>query len=424
MYPLIANKYNKTLPTFLIFVLVFVWPFGFFFLSMFFYKKKWAKFYICFFFSLFGYSLVASSTSLDLYRYLTFLPYFENIPLSSFFRIISGSYETNLGPTGGVDFYRDVVAFIVSRFTNSGSLLMMTFSFIYGFVVIKSLDFFTHQLNKKATLLAIILILCFFEVLGIRTITGVRFATAAFVFYIGARWILESISRPKGYIIASLSLLIHFSFVLPFFVLIIYNVTNIKRIYLIILLLLSLVVRFSTFDLTNIYSSLIDNTIYSQRMSTYTDENVISNTVEGLQLTVWYVSERINILVYFSYIAILLLMLNQKYISDNSTEKIANYSLLLLSLVNFSAFIPNLNERLSIIYLLFLITYVFNIYVLNAKNIKVKIVAIGVIGFSTFNFLYEIRAVLYYTSPYLYIGNLFSIFTNTSNESVFELLFN
>ncbi len=114
-------------------------------------------------------------------------------------------------------------------------------------------------------------------------------------------------------------------------------------------------------------------------------------------------------------------MLNQKHITDKATEKVANYSLIIISLVNLFAFIPNLHERLSIIYLLFLITYVFNIYVLNSNNIRIKMISIGVICFSTFNFLYEIRSVFYYTSPYLYIGNLITIFTNTSNESVLEL---
>lgn len=63
MYTSIASKYNKNLPALIILVLVFVWPFVFLFCQCFFTKKMGEIIYV-FFFSLYGYSLVASSTIL------------------------------------------------------------------------------------------------------------------------------------------------------------------------------------------------------------------------------------------------------------------------------------------------------------------------------------------------------------------------
>lgn len=386
-------------------------------------RQSWTKYVYVFFFAYLGAGMVANSTGMDLYRYMCFLQSFVEIPDGNLMNVLRGKYDTILGATGGVDFYRDVVAYFVSRFTERANILMFFYALIYGYVVLTSINILKHDCPIQNAI-TFLLLICFFEVSGFRSLGGVRFCTAVYMFCIGVFQAYYDNNKHKGFLIALCSCLFHFSMIIPVILFIgLYHV-SIKRSLLMIILIISVILKNMNLDITVGTFSLLENTIYSHRVDIYTNELGIESFLKNAEATVWFVTKRNLPIIYFMYFALFYIWSNKsRIIEDKFTIRSINLSLICIIFSNLFFKTPMFAERIEWIGLVMWTAYIYRLYILNKNKKYIRNIAIGVIVSFILVFLYEIRSVLFITSPYLYIGTSYHILFNNDNTSLYQLIF-
>ena len=117
-----------------------------------------------------------------------------------------------------VDIAQPLISFIVSRFTNSPKYLFATFGLVFGFFYSRNINYLLLRVRQRMKPEAIPFIVLFALLVAIWQINGFRFWTAAHVFIYGI-FNLNDGKKVKGILFSTLSLLVHFSFVLPLIVL-------------------------------------------------------------------------------------------------------------------------------------------------------------------------------------------------------------
>jgi hypothetical protein len=184
------------------------------------YKAKWAKNMIWAFIVFFGFTF---GTAKELAGYTDIFGYTAEITnlykkdLS--FSEIKKMYRENKD----IDILRLSIAIGVSRFTDSARILTALYGFIFGFFFSRNIWFVLDRLKGKIQPLTIILILSFFLIDPFWYINGFRFWTATHIFLYGLLpFIFEG--KKKGIVVASLSFLVHFSFLLPISILLVFAV--------------------------------------------------------------------------------------------------------------------------------------------------------------------------------------------------------
>jgi len=149
-----------------------------------------------------GYSLVAESGGLDLYRVMQSLTPITRLTFKEFrdLRLTEGS----------VDFYRDIITFLVSRFTGNPKWLMLVFGMVAGYVYTRVLSLFTPEHHGR-DVYKLLLIFSFSCIIGVDQLAGVRMSLAAYVFFYGALKVI--VHKDKRYLLfAASSALIHFKY--------------------------------------------------------------------------------------------------------------------------------------------------------------------------------------------------------------------
>lgn len=396
-------------------------PFITFIVALFNLKHKWAKIVVVLFFGLFGAAMVAPDEGIDLSRYLFFLKSFETIPWSGFFDMLRGKYVTNLGETGGVDFYRDMVAFFVSRVSSSSNILMLVYGLVYGYFVVKALSALSSGYSN-IPIKAIILIFCIFEVLGFRSLGGVRYCTAIAMLLYGAIILYKNADK-RGMFIAICSCFIHFAVLLPSIIMITAAYVTKKRSLLLLLLLISFILPILNIDIASSYFGLLQNTVYSDRVELYTSDIVIENRLENVA-TVWYVRYRIEPILYFSLFSLLSIWFKKnKIIESDASIKLWCLSVMCLIFANLFFNTPSLFERMRMCFLVFWVSYMFLLYKENSMSITINRLVIGTIMSFALIVLYEFRSIMYITSPWLYFGTSINVLLNDSSTSIYMILF-
>lgn len=174
------------------------------------YKSSWAKNVLWAFVAFYGYAFAigAESQGSDIVRYVAEVNYLHGIPMS--FSDALSYYRQS----GEVDILRTFLAIVVSRFTDSQSALTLIYGIIFGFFFSRNIWFVLERLKGKIKPVTLLLLTCFFLIVPFWFITTFRMWTAAHIFLYGLLpYLFEG--EKKGILIATLSILVHFSFLVP-----------------------------------------------------------------------------------------------------------------------------------------------------------------------------------------------------------------
>jgi hypothetical protein len=113
------------------------------------------------------------------------------------------------------DVYQPILVFIVSRFTDDTRILFGLYGLVIGFFFSRVIGFFLDQCPNHLGLAEYGLLACLAFTLDIGSaINGVRMYTALFIFIYGFLYFWQTIN-PVYFVIACLSVLVHFSFIIP-----------------------------------------------------------------------------------------------------------------------------------------------------------------------------------------------------------------
>ena len=195
--------------------LFFIWPFLAAVSAVYNFRQPWAKNIIWAFVAFYGFTFAIGSESegSDIVSYVNEYQELHRVALD--FAGAIDYYEER----GRLDVVRTLIAVTLSRFTDKQPFLTLVYAIIFGYFFSRNMWYVMERLKGKLTPFTIVLLACFFLIIPMWYINGFRMWTAAHVFMYGIMpYLFEG--RKNGIWVSALSILFHFSFVVPVGVLI------------------------------------------------------------------------------------------------------------------------------------------------------------------------------------------------------------
>lgn len=401
------------------------------------FKSKYSHFIFVLFTTLFGYNMVAESEGLDLFRMHEMLQVYSPYSISqigeSFINTWTNKGESIVQSNNNADIYESIVSLFVSRFTDNGKVLMAVFGFFYGLVFVNVLRKFTNKITNDS-LFVVLLILFATMMMPLNQLAGVRYGTATYIFVLAVINFIQNTEIRNRYVhlvlLCIVSCLIHFSFVLPSFLLIVFVLVFINfdiRKLLNVLYFIYII----SFFFPNLISLILPNDIQNlfgdgiaARTAVYSDKdtNLVAKN-DYFRNSSWYIVYPYMFSTWVIKIGVFLwLFYRFKIIHNNNLLNLLSVVLLLLIVVNFSGDISNLGPRLIMVSGILFYYYLFELYLLNFSNRILKNILIIISLLMFLKIILEIRFTIQYTSLIFYYGSVFHIFADTSNTSLWTNL--
>jgi hypothetical protein len=288
---------------------------------------------------------IASGSGSDSVRYAETLSYMHNTGFelgdlvwdSPFY---AGSYR---------DFYQPLVTFLVSRITDETWLLFGVFGILLGYVYSRNVWFLIEKLPSQPGLTIWGLIVAFAFVMNIGfSLNGVRMWTALHVFIFGVLFFADTGQR-KYVLIALLSPLIHFSFMIPCVVLIAFLILKLfgTRIYGFGTLVYIFFV--ASFFIAAIEVELIRNAAQYLPFNTgdyavrsyisRADPDGLTGSSEGQKA--WFLVLNSTLVSVFIFLAATWLFLRKAHEGSNAVVFVFLFGMLSYGFVNLVAYIPS-----------------------------------------------------------------------------------
>jgi hypothetical protein len=262
---------------------------------------------------------------------------------------------------GEADVLRTTIAIVVSRFTNSQRVLTTVYGFIFGFFFTRNLWYLFDRMKGRLKFFSVLLITSFFLLDSFWEINGFRFYTAVHVFVYGC---LPYIYEGKKSLlwVSFCSVLVHFTFLLPVSILLLYIFVGNRSLFYFIFFLLSVFMQ--QIDLS-VFNNFIENNVpelFVERSASYRseekvtqyrseDETIVPNSVTDVVITKnWYANWYIKVLQdSFEILLVFLYMLSKKKIKKiPGLYNAFCFTLLFFSVANIMASLPSGTRFLTI----------------------------------------------------------------------------
>ncbi len=302
------------------------------------YKEDWAKNSVWLFVIFYGYTMFRPEI-MDSSRYVAKLKELYNSPLN--WDIFVANFYSE--ESSSVDIYQPLVTYILALFTDNGNILFAVFGILFGYFYSRNiwllLDFSKNQrINRNM----IAIIAAFSCVIGFWTLNGVRMWTAAHMFFYGAFLLLVYGNR-KGIVIAALSILVHFSFVMPFAVLLFFYFVKIPWRILYFFFIASFSI--STLNVDSIRSRLesVAPDFLLPRVKSYTSEEYIEVISDLNASGNWYITYYTTFLNWYLVILFSFIYFStaKSKTHNKSFSNLFGFSLLLMSIGNITSLLPS-----------------------------------------------------------------------------------
>lgn len=428
---------NEGAVYFIIILIFTIAPFISFLAALYYFKSKYSLIVFVLFTAVFGYNMVAESEAFDLFRVHELLqvygPYSFSQIVSSYINTWTNSGENYVDMNNSADIYSSLVSIIVSRFTSNGKVLLAVFGFVFGLVFVNVIKNFTLNIRSQ-NIYTILIILFASFMMPLHQLAGVRYGTATFFFVLSVFHFIQNQDQKNKFftpvLLSLVSCFVHFSFVLPVFILFIYiyilqNLSTHKLLnFLYVLYIVS-------FFFPNLLFSILPNDInsilgdgISNRTSYYTDKTTnIESKSDYYSNTSWLVVLPSFLSTYVIKLAVLIFLFFKNKINHNSNHlKLLSLILILLIIVNFSTEISNLGPRLMRVTGIIFFYYLFLLQQLNFSNKILKNILIFVSVFMSLKILLDVRFIIEYTSLILYYGSVYHIICDTTNTSLWTMI--
>jgi hypothetical protein len=350
-------------------LLFILWPFMAFIVAIVNFAHKEARTVVYIFLIYYGFTFVNNNDAVDAFRYSLNLKANALLPFSDFFKIVGG-----LNTDTTVDIVEPLISFIVSRFTSNYSLYFAVWAAIFGFFYIKSISLLHDRYLKNPGWNAVIFMFFFIMILPITSISGVRMWTAGWIFFYGAYHVV--LNRDPKYLLLTLaSSLLHWSFFSANVVLLIYFLAGNRNTIYLPLALASFVVPYLITPFLQAISLRLGGAVQN-RFQGYSSEGYITEQMESLGNTVWFVKIAGNVVFYYLILVIIIIQMRFGSLMKKKDERnLFSFLLLFLAFVNFGKPIPSFGERFQVIFYLFATLYIF-LYFLKLPGKKIYFITL------------------------------------------------
>jgi len=237
------------------------------------FRSDWAKNVVWAFIVYYGFTFANAKEIMgtsDISRYVDDLKelYGRSLNLADVLMIFKES--------GEADVVRTIIAVVVSRFTESGSVLTAVYGFIFGFFFTRNIWYLLERLKGRLKGMVIFFLFVFFLINPIWNINGFRFNAATLVFIYGALPYLYENKKSK-LIFCFISILFHFSFLLPLSVLVIYLLAgNRKNVYFFFFIASVFLSNINIGQFNNFIEQNLPE-LFLERSKNYREEDTVDN---------------------------------------------------------------------------------------------------------------------------------------------------
>jgi EpsG family len=323
-------------------ILFLIWPFFALSFAIRNYKSEWAKNIIWLFVIFHGYTLTIHSEtaegSIDANRYKLQLAEMHGQELS-FDNFTASLYSED---TQYLDVFQPAVIFLVSRVTGNHHILFAIFGLIFGFFYSRNIWYLIDKAGRGMKSVNIPIILTFAFIVGFWEINGFRFWTATLVFFYGVLpYLFEG--KKKYLIFSFLSIFIHFSYLFPIVILLIYLVAGRRANIYFALFIASMFIK--ELNLSTIGDYLSNNLpeIFLPRVKGYTSEDYANEIADTYLTANWYAVIYRDILkwVIVAFMTVVFFK-GKKFIDNNKNfDSVFSFTLLLYAIANIFSLVPS-----------------------------------------------------------------------------------
>ena len=337
----------------------FVWPFFGLFFAMFNFKASYAKNLLWIFCAFFGYTFIIASEGIDANWYRSYLERMYNRNNEPYFDLLIEPFLSANRTNTSVDVFSHIITTSVSRFTNDFRILYGIVGFVFGYFYSRILFFVVNHLKYgKIIALSGLFLVVIVLINPFWNINGFRFYTASHIFVLSVIQILYAKKRTYLWVLL-LSPLVHFSFVLPVVLVIVYyfipkNIWMLAALLVTSLFFVNLTPQ-AVYENRDIAPEFMQNKVKGYTSEVYTASVQVSK--EGLN---WYVQGSQNALLLCLYIFIgIVIFKHQQLLKDPRIKSVFVYGLLLLAVANMVSSIPSMGRFYSVAALILFISFVF-----------------------------------------------------------------
>lgn len=247
------------------------------------------------------------------------------------------------------DIYQPLVTWLVSLFTDNGRILFMVFSGVFGYFYIQNTWIIMDRIPKISKGL-IIFITYLFLILPIWEVNGVRMWTAAHVFIYGVLSYFLDGKKRKGILWILSTFLIHFSFMLPILVFLVFQfIPSNTKLYFILFVISSFVNEIDLGVVRNSLNFLPD--VFLPKVYEYTSEAYSEvRSMSASQKSLNYQIHGILSNYYFYFIIFYLFFTRKRFFPEASNLKaLFDFTLLFGVMAQIASLVPS-GGRFIIIY--------------------------------------------------------------------------
>ena len=264
-----------------------LWPFGMLIHSLNHYHASWAKTIFWLFCIYFGFVFIYADPSVkggaDSSRYAAHLiQLYEHH--TSFSQLTGQFYRDG----ANLDVYGPLVTWLVAFFTNDPRFLFALFAAVFGFFYAQNIWMVLHHIDKRIGWVLLIFILTFAFVNPLWKINGVRFWTASQIFVYGILMYFLKNER-KGLFWCGSAIFVHFSFVFPIFVLLLwFLIPKNATIFLVFYLMTAFLFEVDISQLRNVLSDNLPP-IFQPRIEGYMGDNYAQAYMNQYHNRSWHI---------------------------------------------------------------------------------------------------------------------------------------
>lgn len=378
-------------------------------------RAPWAKDVVWLFTIFYGFTLyIASGSGADAVRYKDTLIEMAKSDLS--LQSLGDLFYSEEG--GYIDIAQPLITFFVSRFTDNYKFLFAVFGFFYGYLYSRNLWYLIDRAGDRISRWAGILLIIFAFIVGIASMNGLRFWTATHLFFFGLMpYIVEG--RKKSLWISACSVFVHFSFVLPLVVLLIYMFFGNKLKFYFLLFVISFFISELNMELLTNATSIFP-AIVQKKARSYMNEDYIENVQEVKASRSWFIGVSSKAVAYtIVVLALVIFLRREKYLEDEQLLHLFCVGLLFYGVFNILNAVPSVGRFLSLSKML-LISCCFWIYNRYPDVVLKRIIILAVPGLSLF-LLLQLRIMAGYSSYLLFLGNPISAIFLPPDAGVLDL---
>lgn len=362
--------------------------------------------------SLFGYSITFSYPPSDCYRIAAS---FCTYPINSINDILLLKEQGKL-----VDLYLVVANYIVHKISDNPKVLYALLGGVYGLFCGLSMRILIKDRKGKDNMYLLVILLLFFTTSSLANMSMPRFWTAAWLFFYSSIRILERKSR--WIIGAACCPLLHFSFITPFIVVLIFSInlsywkSKIELLYLITIIsfVFSFLLNEGVLQYLIPFDIVNSNEKMQAKVSAYiAEENVLYSTNEittSYRQANAFVTNLFQIFVKIGAMLILLVIKRNmnKLNIDNFLFKLFVFVLLLASCCFFMSIIRSVGWRYISLLWLFLLYLLYKIYDKNRtsywERIILSILPIYIYNISFMFYLtYRVVDIMLFFAPFPFV---------------------